>query len=230
MVAKKSCLRRRRVRRKIGTGILSKLSGFASTALNKIVDTLPLELHIPSYRFCGPGTKLDKRLRRGDKGINSLDEACKAHDIAYAQHSDNSSRNVADRRLADKAWSVFKNPNTGLTEKAAAYLVTNLIKAKAAFGGGRVQRRIRKRRRRNNRREGWKNNSSLQEQRSAHLRQKAIKHLSKHIAGQGFYLRPYAPLYKGGRIIESPSPSQRRRRNTTKKRRRRRRAPKKVRK
>jgi hypothetical protein len=219
MVAKKTCRRRgRRVRRKIGTGILSKLSGFASTALNKIVDTLPLELHIPSYRFCGPGTKLDKRLRRGDKGINSLDEACKEHDIAYAQNSDNSSRNVADRRLADKAWSVFKNPNTGLTEKAAAYLVTNLIKAKAAFGGGRVQRRRRRRRR-----EGWKNNSSLQEQRSAHLRQKAIKHLSKHIAGQGFYLRPYAPLYKGGRIIETPS--QRRRRRTTKKKRRR--APKK---
>jgi len=44
------------------------------------------EAHIPGYNFCGPGTKLQKRLERGDQEINPLDEACKVYDIAYSQN------------------------------------------------------------------------------------------------------------------------------------------------
>jgi hypothetical protein len=33
-------------------------SGFLNTLINK----LPIELHIPGYNFCGPGTKLEKSL------------------------------------------------------------------------------------------------------------------------------------------------------------------------
>ena len=55
-------------------------------------------------RFCGPGTKLEKRLARGDTGINPLDSACKEHDIAYSENqSDIQARNIADQVLADKA-------------------------------------------------------------------------------------------------------------------------------
>ena len=36
------------------------------------------------YSFAGPGTKLKERLARGDRGINSLDELARSHDIAYA--------------------------------------------------------------------------------------------------------------------------------------------------
>lgn len=72
--------------------------------LDKFIDNLPFELHIPGYKFCGPGTKLNKRLQRGDKGINALDEACKEHDIAYV----NKNRNLADKILIHKAIERFK--------------------------------------------------------------------------------------------------------------------------
>lgn len=34
--------------------------------VNKSIDLLPVELHIPGYQYCGPGTKLKKRLARGE--------------------------------------------------------------------------------------------------------------------------------------------------------------------
>jgi hypothetical protein len=39
------------------------------------------ELHLPGYNYCGPFTKLDKRLAKGDERINKLDAGCKEHDI-----------------------------------------------------------------------------------------------------------------------------------------------------
>jgi len=46
-----------------------------SSLLNRAINTLPFELHILGYQFCGPGTHLEKRLARGDQGINPLDAA-----------------------------------------------------------------------------------------------------------------------------------------------------------
>ena len=46
--------------------------------VNKIINKLPIELHIPGYQYCDPGTKLAKRLAREDLGINPLDAACRA--------------------------------------------------------------------------------------------------------------------------------------------------------
>ena len=54
--------------------------------VNKVINSLPFELHFPGYQYCGPGTKLAKRLARGDPGINSLDAAGKDHDIAYSRN------------------------------------------------------------------------------------------------------------------------------------------------
>jgi len=56
--------------------------------LNRAIDALPFELHIPEYQFCGPETQLEKRLVRGDRGINLLDAACREHDIAYSHSND----------------------------------------------------------------------------------------------------------------------------------------------
>jgi len=43
-----------------------KVCGFLNHAINE----LSFELHIPGYQFCGPETYLEKRLTRGDRGIN----------------------------------------------------------------------------------------------------------------------------------------------------------------
>ena len=51
----------------------------------KAVEKPGMEFHIPSYRFAGPGTKLAKRLKRGDKSKNRLDRIAMDHDIAYGK-------------------------------------------------------------------------------------------------------------------------------------------------
>lgn len=104
--------------------------------VNNFIDSLPVELHSPGYQFCGPGTKLNKRLIRGDKGINPLDSACRAHDIAYSQNTDIDKRHQADRELAERAWRRVKAKDSSLGEKINSYIVTNAMKAKVKFGLG----------------------------------------------------------------------------------------------
>lgn len=74
-----------------------------SGIVNTLIDKLPFELHIPGYQFCGPGTKLEKRHKRGDSGINKLDTACKEHDISYSQNKSVADRHKADWILENKA-------------------------------------------------------------------------------------------------------------------------------
>lgn len=116
------------------------VTGFA---INKAIDLLPLEIHFPNYKFCGPGTKLQKRLARHDQPVNPLDEACKQHDIAYYNSSDSKTRAEADRNLAERAWERVKSPNASLAEKAASLAVVNIMKLKNKVGG-----KLRKTRRR----------------------------------------------------------------------------------
>ena len=104
--------------------------------INKVINKLPIELHVPGYQFCGPGTKLQKRLARGDKGINPLDAACKEHDIAYNLNSSVKERNKADRILAKTAWQRVKSQDASLGEKAVAFAVTNIMKTKSKLGMG----------------------------------------------------------------------------------------------
>lgn len=105
--------------------------------VNWLIDHLPVEVHLPGgYQYCGPGTKLAKRLARGDPGINGLDKACKEHDIAYSKTNDVAARNVADRELADRAWERVRAPDASLAERAFALGVANIMKAKAAMGSG----------------------------------------------------------------------------------------------
>jgi len=47
-----------------------------------------IEFHWPGYEYMGPGTKLAKRLKRGDPGINRLDKIAEQHDIDYS-HAQN---------------------------------------------------------------------------------------------------------------------------------------------
>lgn len=118
-----------------GKGILDTLEHLPGTLLNKAINSLPVELHIPGYNFCGPGTKLSKRLARGDKGINPLDNACLKHDIAYSSSNDNSTRAKADTELANKAFDRLTASDSSLSEKASALAITGLMKLKSKFGG-----------------------------------------------------------------------------------------------
>lgn len=106
--------------------------GFLNTLINK----LPVELHVPGYNYCGPGTKLEKRLQRNDQGVNLLDEACKSHDIAYSKSSDLEHRHKADQLLASKAWERFKAKNSSIGEKLTALGVSTAMKAKVKLGMG----------------------------------------------------------------------------------------------
>lgn len=109
--------------------------------MNSLINKLPFEAHIPTYQYCGPGTKLQKRLKRNDPGINELDRACKEHDIAYSKSSDITERNRADNILAKKAWNRFKSWDAGIGERTAALGVSGVMKAKSAMGAGMKFRR-----------------------------------------------------------------------------------------
>lgn len=112
--------------------------------INSAIKKIPFEMHIPGYRYCGPGTKLDKRLQRGDTGINKLDEACKEHDIAYSTNNNNI-KNQADKKLISKAWQRVKAKDSSIGERASALAVTGLMKMKNGIekisGSGRVRQK-----------------------------------------------------------------------------------------
>lgn len=108
--------------------------------INKIIDKIPFELHIPGYRFCGPGTKLEQRLNQS--GINELDQACKEHDQSYANKTAN--RSEADYKLEKSAWERVKSKDAKLSEKASAWFVTNAMKLKRKMGAGIKQSKIKK--------------------------------------------------------------------------------------
>lgn len=110
--------------------------------VNTLINKLPFEAHLPGgYQYCGPGTKLEERLRRGDSGINRLDRACKEHDIAYSKTSDIQQRHKADHILQERAWSRVKAKDSTFGEKSAAWFVTNAMKAKRKFGMGLARRK-----------------------------------------------------------------------------------------
>lgn len=64
-------------------GLFKTGSGVLNTLLNKLGNVMP-EMHLPGYNYCGPFTKLDERLARGDAPINKLDAGCQKHDIFTA--------------------------------------------------------------------------------------------------------------------------------------------------
>lgn len=118
---KKMPKNRKKLVKKRGSGII-----------NSVINKLPFEMHLPGYRYCGPGTQLEKRLERGDIGINPLDEACKSHDIAYTS-KDTNIRRLADRELRSKAWQRIKARDASFGEKSAALTVAGLMKLKSGI-------------------------------------------------------------------------------------------------
>ena len=87
--------------------------------LNKAINNLPVEMHLPGHNFTGPGTKLNKRLnpdltpKKWSKPINRVDKA------------------VCDKDMLKELEGIY---NPSIREKMERGLVSTLIGAKARFG------------------------------------------------------------------------------------------------
>lgn len=103
--------------------------------IDRVIDKLPFEMHVPGYQYCGPGTHLKKRLNRGDPGINPLDSACKTHDIAYNQNKDSTERAKADKILQKEAMKRVLSKDASLRERAVALGVAAAMKMKRTISG-----------------------------------------------------------------------------------------------
>ncbi|XP_050544447.1 uncharacterized protein LOC126907310 [Daktulosphaira vitifoliae] len=91
------------------------------------------EVHFPGYKYCGPGTT-SERIRKNETAINGLDEACRYHDLVYDRTTALKHRVEADIRLENEAWSRVKAKDSSSWEKAAAWIVTNIMKMKRKLG------------------------------------------------------------------------------------------------
>lgn len=125
----------RKTKQKIKKKVVRKAKKRGSGFIDKLIDKLPFEVHIPFYSYCGPGTKLEKRLARGDRGINLLDSACKRHDIAYSMNSDSENRSVADATLQQEAMKRVFSKDASLLERATSLGVAAAMKAKRTLSG-----------------------------------------------------------------------------------------------
>ena len=106
--------------------------------LNKIINNLPVEMHLPGHNFTGPGTKLNKRLnsdltpKKWSKLINRVDKAAYNHDICYLKKKDTATRNaVCDKNMLKELDGIY---NPTFREKMERGIVSSLIGTKARFG------------------------------------------------------------------------------------------------
>lgn len=90
--------------------------------LNGFIDAAPFEMHIPTFNYCGPGTKLESRLANKEAGVNKLDDACKSHDIVYTYEKDPKARAEADWALAKAAAKRLIDQDTTFMERSAAIM------------------------------------------------------------------------------------------------------------
>jgi len=94
------------------------------------------EMHLPGHSFTGPGTKLKKRLLKGDKPVNKLDEKAMFHDMAYSIFKDKNQRHIFDKKLQDEAAEIARDPTSTMKEKMEAGLVSGIMLGKRKLGLG----------------------------------------------------------------------------------------------
>ena len=96
--------------------------------LQKALSKTGIEFHWPGYQYMGPGTKLEKRLKRGDPGINRLDRIAKRHDIDYRD-----SKSLKDMHKEDRLMIQRIERLPGRKTKTER-IVKNIMKAKVKMG------------------------------------------------------------------------------------------------
>ena len=108
--------------------------------LNKAINNLRLEMHLPGHNFTGPGTKLKKRFnldltpKKWSKPVNHMDKAAYHHDICYLKNEDTATRNaVCDKNMLKELEGIY---NPSLRERLDKSIVSKLIGTKVQFGMG----------------------------------------------------------------------------------------------
>ena len=115
-------------------------SSKGGSILNKMINNLPVEMHLLGHNFTGPGTKLNKRLnadltpKEWSKPINRIDKAAYHHDICYLKNNYTATRNnVCDKNMLKEMKDIY---NPTLRERMERGLVSTLIGTKKRFGWG----------------------------------------------------------------------------------------------
>ena len=105
--------------------------------LNKAINNLPFEIHLPGHNFTGPGTKLKKRLnpdltpKKWNKPFNRVDKAAYHHDVCYLKNDDTATSNaVYDKNLLKELEDIY---NPSLRERLDKSIVSKLIRLKVKF-------------------------------------------------------------------------------------------------
>ena len=108
--------------------------------LNKFINNLPVEMHLPGHNFTGPGTKLNKRLnpdltlKKWSKPVNRVDKAAYHHDLCYLKNDDTATRNaVCDKNMLKELEDIY---NPTIKERMERGLVSSLIGTKERLGWG----------------------------------------------------------------------------------------------
>ena len=136
-----------RRRRKVGTCAEcgARKSQFIKTEegagfVNKMINRLPIEMHLPGHNFTGPGTRLSQRLNADgtpkpwSRPINRVDEAAYRHDLCYAKHKDTAARNsICDKTMLASLDAI---PNPTARERLDRSIVRPIIGTKKRFGLG----------------------------------------------------------------------------------------------
>ena len=91
---------------------------------SKMAGKTGIEFHWPGYQYLGAGTRLQKRLKRGDPGINRLNKISKQHDIDYCCAKNSQAKWKADAKMI-KAIDKLPGSKT-LTKK----IVKRILQAK----------------------------------------------------------------------------------------------------
>ena len=96
---------KRKVRRKRPQKGKKRGQRGAALDIQKLIEKTGKEFHWPKANYLGSGTRLQQRLKRGDRGVNRLDELAKIHDIDYSK-----AKSLKDKWKADdKMIRAIKN-------------------------------------------------------------------------------------------------------------------------
>lgn len=96
-------------------------------------DGFPFEMHLPGYRFCGPGTQYLKHVEHRIGPKNALDAACMKHDAVYTYECKDSGALLnADKRLLRAASKRIISADATFEERASAAFITKMLSIKIA--------------------------------------------------------------------------------------------------